>query len=263
MLNELINIKEEVRIPFRRHFIRNVVLELAFDDLNKNTLLDNREKIQNSFKSLGFNNFGEMKHIELKMSVENDIPEQITNDNKTVGLLLFDDNRKIRVELLSNRIIVSIFKYLNFDTFVDDIEKMINILREITPKDNHVKMISLSKQNTIISTDTTSFEDLIFILNKPFLSSMRESIIPFENFEYTRDEFNLVKNNYNCKIGSNCLKRKNKGEYEINLDISVVSNESSAFETITEQLKGINNFIFSIFCWATTDKFKSIMNEDV
>lgn len=263
MLNELINIDEVERKSFKRHFIRNVVLEIAFDDLNKETLLNNKEKLQNDFKSLGFTKFGEMKQIEFKMTVDNDVPQQIKNDDETIGLLLFDDDRKIRVELLSNRIIISIFKYLNFDVFAGDIMKMIEVLKGITPSNNNVKSIIFSKQNTIISTETKTFDDLTFILNKPLLQSIRESLIPFENFEYSRDEFSIKKDNYKCIVGSNCVKRNNDGEYEINLNISVTDTHVNSFEQLASNLKDINNFIYSVFCWATTDKFKSIMNEDV
>ncbi len=262
MLNELINIEEKERVSFKRHFIRNVVLEIAFDDMNKDALLKNKDNIQNQFKNIGFTKFGEMKQIQFKMNVDEDAPEQIPNDNEVIGLLLFDDKRKIRIELMSNRIIISIFKYLSFDNFVVDVTKMINILKEIMSVDNHIKLISLGKQNTIISTDTKTFDDLTFILNKPLLSSIRESIIPFDNFEYTRDEFSIFKDGYRCKIGSNCLKRENDGEYEINLDISVTDAKQYEFDNLTEKLQNINNFVYSVFCWATSDKFKTIMNED-
>ena len=263
MIKELINIEEKERISFKRHFIRNVVLEIVFDNLNKESLLKNKDNIQKQFKNLGFTKFGEMKQIEFKMNIEDDVPEQIQNDNEVIGLLLFDDNRKIRIELMSNKIIISIFKYLSFDNFVIDVTKMINVLSEIMAENNHINLISLGKQNTIISTDTKSFDDLTFILNKPLLSSIRESLIPFENFEYTRDEFSILKNGYKCKIGSNCLKRENDGEYEINLDISVTDTKQCDFNNLTEKLQGINNFIYSVFCWATSDRFKTIMNEEV
>ena len=263
MLNKLINIEEVERKPFKRHFIRNVVLELSFNDLNKETLINNKEKLQSAFKQLGFVKFGEMKQIEFKMTVDKDTPEQIKNEDETIGLLMFDDSRKIRIELFSNRIIISIFKYLNFDIFIDDIMKMIDVLKSITSDSIQAKSVTLSKQNTIISTDTKSFDDLTYILNKPLLQSIRESLSPFENFEYTKDEFSITKENYKCLIGSNCVKRSNVGEYEINLNISVIDNQISNFEQLTEVLKDINNFIFSLFCWATTEKFKSVMNEEV
>ena len=109
MIKELINIEEKERISFKRHFIRNVVLEIVFDNLNKESLLKNKDNIQKQFKNLGFTKFGEMKQIEFKMNIEDDVPEQIQNDNEVIGLLLFDDNRKIRIELMSNKIIISIF----------------------------------------------------------------------------------------------------------------------------------------------------------
>lgn len=263
MLNKLINIEEVERKPFKRHFIRNVVLEISFDDLNKDILLNNKKKIQSDFKQLGFVKFGEMKQIEFKMTVDRDTPEQIKNEDETIGLLMFDDNRKIRIELFSNRIIISIFKYLNFDVFIDDIMKMVSVLKSITSSTIRVKSIVLSKQNTIISTDTESFDDLAYILNEPFLQSIRSSLIPFENFEYAKDEFRITKENYKCLIGSNCIKRSNIGEYEINLNISVTDNQINNFEQLTAVLKDINNFIFSLFCWATTEKFKSVMNEEI
>ena len=83
MLNKLINIEEVERKPFKRHFIRNVVLELSFNDLNKETLINNKEKLQSAFKQLGFVKFGEMKQIEFKMTVDKDTPEQIKNEDET------------------------------------------------------------------------------------------------------------------------------------------------------------------------------------
>lgn len=261
-MNSLLNIEKQDRILFKRHFIRNVILEFNFPNLKKDILLGNIENLNKSFSEIGFSRLIQMKQVEFKMTVDKDVPEQITHDKEVIGLLLFDDEKKIRIEILETKMIISIFKYLNFDNFISQVEKIISILHEFAPENNLVTKISLKKQNSIISTETKSFDDLTFILNEPLLSVMRTPIIPFSNFDFAQDEFRVIKDQYKCRIASDC-RRRSEDEFEINLNILVVDNNQYDIGNIADKLRNLNNFNFSVFCWATTDKFKEVMNEEV
>jgi|GEM_PF-2421275 len=262
MFSQLLNIKTTKRKLFKRHFIRSVILEFNFANLKKETILQHTDSIKSKFSELGFKRFVGMKQIEFKMTSDKDTPEQITNDKETIGLLLFNDEKRMRIEILENKMIISIFKYLNFDDFIAKVEKMISILKEVAPKNDTLTRIALRKQNSIISTETTSFEDLRFIFRKPLLSALHEKAIPFENFDYTKDEFRVIKSGYKCRVSSDC-QRKTSNEFEINLTILVVDNVQDELCNISKKLKAINDFNFSVFCWATTGKFKKIMNEEI
>ena len=165
MINKLLNIKNVERQLFKRHFIRNVILELNFTNLSKEIILKEIEKIKNEFKNIGFSRFLDIKQLEFKMTSEDEIPEKVQND-ETIGIVLFNDEFLIRIELLENKLIFSIFKYLNFDSFIKQVEKVLNLLKNIIPNLNEINNISLSKQNSIISKETKSCEDINNILNK-------------------------------------------------------------------------------------------------
>lgn len=260
-MNDLLNIEKQDRMLFKRHFIRNVILEFNFPNLKKDILLSNIENLNKSFSKIGFDRLIQMKQIEFKMTVDKDVPEQITHDKEVIGLLLFDDDKKIRIEILETKMIISIFKYLNFDEFIEQVQEIIDILYKVAPENNVITKMSLRKQNSIISTETKSFDDLTFILNEPLLSVIRTSIVPFENFDFAQDEFRVIKDKYKCRISSDC-RRRSADEFEINLNILVIDDNHYNIENISNKLRELNNFNFSVFCWATTDKFKQIMNEE-
>ena len=261
MINKLLNIKNVERQLFKRHFIRNVILELNFTNLSKEIILKEIEKIKNEFKNIGFSRFLDIKQLEFKMTSEDEIPEKVQND-ETIGIVLFNDEFLIRIELLENKLIFSIFKYLNFDSFIKQVEKVLNLLKNIIPNLNEINNISLSKQNSIISTETKSFEDINNILNKTLLPALNSEVVPYDNFDFTRNEFAVIKNNYRCKVSANC-QRTALDEFEINLNILVIDNKNTNIEDVSKNLKNINSFNFSVFNWATTDKFKKIINEEI
>lgn len=260
MFTNLLNIEKVERKIFHRHFIRNVILEFNFDCLEKDIIINKIKYLTEKFNSIGFTKFDEIKQIEFKMTTDKDIPEHIIHDNETIGLLFLNDEQKIRIELLENKLIINIFKYLCFENFIDQVKIIIEIINSLRNENNNITRIALRKENAIISTETNSFENIIEILNPPLLSMLRGNTIPFETFDFCQDEFRVIKNELKCRVSSTCM-RKAEDEFEINLNILVVDDTKNTIDDLSKKLKEINDFNFSIFCWATTDKFKNIMNE--
>lgn len=260
MIENLLNIPKAKRQVFTRHFIRNVVIEFSFYTLFQDVIVNNKDYLKDNFKNLGFTVCQDIKQVQFALGISDEKPKINTTDN-TVGYVYENVDEKIRIELVENKLVINVFKYQNFENFFTKIEKIVDVINNVLKGTNLITKIILKKVNTIISTETNTYEEITKILNDNFLSVMRNNIVPFENFESCFDTFKSKKDNYCCSVSSKC-KRRNIDEFEILLDITISQELSNSNINIPEVLENINNTNFSIFSWATTDYFKQIMNED-
>ena len=259
MIENLLKIPAVERQLFTRHFIKNVVIEFNFVELFQNLIINNKNTLKEAFKNLGFQS-NEIQQVQFALGISDEKPEVKTSD-EVVGFVFENNEEKIRIELIENQLIINVFKYQNFDNFFIKVDKIVNIVLGIIPANKQISKIVLKKVNTIVSTETTSFEDLTSILNSNFFSILKNNIIPFENFTSCSDMFEVTKNTYKCKVYAKCKKR-NVDKFEITLDITICHELKENNINIPQILENINNTNFSIFHWVTTDYFKQIMNED-
>ncbi|MBO5434570.1 TIGR04255 family protein [bacterium] len=260
MIDSLLNIPNIQRKVFTRHFIKNVIIEFSFYALFQDVIIAKKEYLKESFKNLGFTICENISQVQFALGIRDEKPTVNTTD-EVVGFVFGNNDEKIRIELVENKLIINVFKYQNFENFFCKIEKIIDVINNVLQDNKLITNISLKKVNSIISTETKSYEDITNVLNSNFLAIMRNDTIPYENFESCYDIFKVRRDEYNCSVSSKCKKRK-EDEFEIVLDITISQDLSNSEIKISQVLENINNTNFSIFSWATTDYFKQIMNEE-
>lgn len=260
MIKNLLNIPDAERKIYARHFIRNVVIEISFYALFQDLILKNITYLKENFKNLGFTSCQEIKQVHFALGINDEKPQMKTSD-KVAGYVFENTFEKTRIELIENKLAITVFKYQNFENFFIKIEKIIDIINTIMSENKCITNITLKKVNSIISAETTSYSEITNILNDNFLVIMRNETIPFENFVSCFDIFKVKRNEYFCSVSSECKRRK-LDEFEIILDVTINQKFSNSVINITQVLQNINNTNYSIFSWATTDYFKEVMDRE-
>jgi len=261
MIRELLNLNKNERKLFKKHFIRDVIIEIRFSELAREKILSNAEYFKEKFEKLDFIENKTIKQIEFKMSIEDNEPQKKTNA-EDIGLIFLNTDEKKQLEIVGNKIVCSDKQYDNFDLFFEKINHIINILNELKIENNKIIYLGFRKINTVISTETNSFKEITDIFNEAIFAPLRTNLIPFDNFYSLKDTLEVQKEGKKCIINTSCIKREDN-MHEINLDIDIINSNLADNINIKEELITLNQFENDIFLWSITDYFKKVMNDEV
>jgi len=259
-MKNLFNIEHNERVKFKRHFIRSVIVDIAFSSLSKNIILTNEEYFKSEFKKLGFDNSGQIKFVEFKMNIEDEKPQKLTNEENTAGLLFKNSGKMKDIELKENSLICVDNQYESFEFFVENIEKIISIIDKVALENNAITKIGFRKINSFLSTETKDFNTITELFNPAIFAPLRTNLLDISNFK-THTE-TIVAENEQCKsrLIFACTKT-NTDEFQINLDIDLIDSKIYDRLNLIEKINSLNTVAYDLFIWSTTDKFRNIMNK--
>lgn len=261
MIRNLANIDKNERKIFKRHFLRNVIIELRFSELTKESILNNQDYLKENLGKLGFNEHNLIQTFEFKMKIDDEKPQKVSLEEE-VGIVFLNKKKKKQLEIIENKIICTDGQYDNYDLFSEKIFNVIQIINNLNIANNKVTYIGLRKINTVVATETKDFKEITDIFNNSIFAQLRMGLIPFENFNNYKDSIEFQKDNYKCTINTACIK-KSDNDFEIILDIDIINSNLKSDCKITDELNELNQFNYDLFMWSITDYFRQIMNEEV
>lgn len=254
----MFNIEHHERIPFKRHFIKNVILELRFSDLITDLSTSNVEYLKSSFQKLDFNKNTTIKHVEFSMKIDDNEPKKAYNE-EDAGLIFINEQDKSQLEITQNRMVYSESQYKSFDDFETRIIKIIGVINSLN-KNIEIIYIGFRKINSIIITETKSFEDITKYFNNTIFAPLRTNLLELEKFENYKDRIEVAFENNRAIINTSVSKKTNE-IFEVILDMDIINTTPNKRTKLTDELERVNNLVYDLFIYIGTDELKEEMNK--
>ncbi|OGI23034.1 MAG: hypothetical protein A2255_03230 [Candidatus Melainabacteria bacterium RIFOXYA2_FULL_32_9] len=260
MIKKLFNLEENTREKFKKHFIKSVVVNIAFSNLSKQCILKNEEYLKTEFKKLGFDQSGQIKQVEFTMSIEDEKPKKLTNEENVTGLLFNNQRLMKNLEIIENSVICVDNQYEGFEFFAENIENIISVINKISLANNSIEKLGFRKVNSFVSTETQNFETITELVNDSVFAPLRTNLIDISNFKEHIET--IIVENEHCKsrLIFACTKT-NPNEFRVNIDLDLIDNKLCNRYDIVKRIETLNNVAYNLFIWSTTSKFRNIMND--
>jgi len=259
-MRDLFNIDNADREKYKKHFIKNVIVNIVFSNLPKQSILENEELLKTEFKSLGFSSSGQIKQVEFKMSIEDEKPQKLTNEENITGLTFSNIPLMKNLEIIENKVVCVDNQYEGFEFFAENIENIISIINKISPENNSIEKIGFRKINSFISTETTDFETITSLVNNSIFAPLRTNLVDLSNFKEHIEKIIVEKDDCKSRLVFACVKTS-LDEFQVNIDLDLIDTKICDRCDIINKLNILNNVAYNLFIWSTTDKFRSIMND--
>ena len=257
MLENILQIDEQERRIFSKHFLRGVIIELTFDaDVR---IFFEKGTYSDIFKEKKYDNCGEIENTNFKITITDNTPVHEKTD-ETIGFFYVNNSNGNQVQIVHNRILFTQNEYSNFDNFIEEIKYFFENVIFLIPYD--IKKIGFRKINSIVVSEVDSYADITDLFNKELFTFIKSGLFEFDTLENYRDNFTLRKNNTKIIVNTACSKIQNLSRaYEVTIDEDIILEESICKKDVVEILAKINQMHFDLFCWLTSQKMKEVMEE--
>ena len=250
-------------IKYKNNYLTNVIFKIEFSPIlklstiKKSAAEEFQEYVHDRFPNVTF-------QYHNKYDFENS-DSNITKQRE-LNWVFSDNNDKKYVELNAENLILSYPKncYENFNKYLDDVCFLLNGIQQFYPLDLKwmgIRYINQINENEINETNIRDYinesliNNIIFDLNGAKFSQM-----------ITRLE--TIKNNYNLTFQYGFFnpafpQPDFKKDFILDYDCKLPFNSKTfSLENIKKELIEMNEYIFTLFEYATTQKLKDLMEKE-
>lgn len=255
-------------IKYKKNYLTNVIFKIEFSPILKLSTIKKsageefQEYIYDRFPHVNFQ-YRNKYDFEIN-TVENN--DSNINKQRELNWIFSDDNDKKHVELSAKNLILSYPKdsYKNFNNYLDDVCFLLNGMQQFYPLDlkwmgiryiNQINEKEINEDNIKEYINESLINNIIFDLNGAKFSQM-----------ITRLE--LIKNNYNLTLQYGFFnpafpQPDFKKDFILDYDCKLLLNSKTfSLEYIKKELIEMNEYIFTLFEYATTPKLKDLMEKE-
>lgn len=258
MTEKIFKIKNNVRKPFKQHFLKGVILAITFEQDIK--IFFTNHNFAEFFNENGYSCLTEIKNANFKITIDEDIPiaEQT---NAVIGYTYTNPQNNNQIQIINNRFIFVHNTYSNYENLNKEVE-VFN--EEIFANINfNIQQVGFRKINAIVVREVVNYHDITDLFNNNLFNFIKCDLFDINDLENYRDNFILSKHNSKVIVNTSCAKIKNiEKSYEVVIDTDIIQNSVDNTKVI-DIIKEMNQLHFDTFCWFTSDKMKNIMNEVV
>ncbi|MGE3975837.1 MAG: TIGR04255 family protein [Bdellovibrionales bacterium] len=259
-MKDLLNLTHQDRRKFPRHFLVSVHAEIKFDGNFTDLIINNRQKLDQQFKTLGFTQNRKVIRGQINMNVaKNEESTHIQQSAVPLGIVFLSQNPRRELQILGDKIILSDFSYDGFENFKDRLSSYAKIVQGFL-EIKKVSKLGFRKINAIKIEPATSLQEACAVFNPVMFARLRSGLVNDESLNVSEEVMVLERNNHICVLRNSLKKLPQPNAYEANLDFDLIDKSTASLEdTLGTKLKDLNSAHFDLFMWSVTDELIKLM----
>jgi len=252
----LFGFPENERRLYRNNFLRTVTFQYTFDTIEISSF---KELIRSSFAH-DFPRMNEGTNVSYEIKATNGQTPIIKSSTEFDGYMLMSANGLKRINFTKNNVVVTILgnAYRRFEDFVHILEKVVDVLNQIGV--TVLRRVSIRKMNIIaFSSHTNNLSSIIADLFAQGIVNSIEAFPQPESLKQNMHSIVLNKDNYRLNLNYGApefdnTQRPLTGTIVIDIDLLKLGN--TQVQDLISDTTEINNEIYNVFSWVTSDKLK-------
>ena len=249
------------RVLFKNNFLRTVTFQYVFDNVEINV---QKDLVRSTFLE-DFPRMNEGKNVSYEINAVNGQTPIIKSTTESNGFVLFSNNGLKRINITNTAVIITILGngYRTYEDILPVLKKVEGVLQEIGVA--YLKRASIRKVNILAFSSQEN--SLSSVFSDIFAQGIVNSIEAFPQPETLRQNMHSIvlnKDDYRLNLNYGAPEFDNTHRPlrgSIAIDIDLIKCGNTQISDLVNASTVLNNEIFGVFSWVTSDKMKQEIME--
>jgi len=244
------------RVLFRNNFLRTVTFQYVFDNVDFNA---HKDLVRSTFLE-DFPRMNEGKNVSYEINAANGQTPIIKSSTESNGFVLFSNNGLKRINITNTTVILSVLGngYRTYEDIVPALNKVERLLQQVGV--SILKRVSVRKVNILAFSSQENSLSSVFA--DIFAQGIVNSIEAFPQPDALRQNMHSIvlnKGDYRLNLNYGAPEFDNTQRPlmgSIAIDIDLMKGGNTQISNLVNTTTELNDEIFGVFSWVTSDKMK-------
>jgi uncharacterized protein (TIGR04255 family) len=257
----MINIPKVERKAFKRHFIRQAILEVRFSPVKIDWNVFTTEELRKKLNAVGITGIvaGIKNQVQLKQE-ETQI-KVVSHAGVQESIQLSSSDGSTQIQILEDRFILTSPKYEDFDSFIDKGCTYVTLICEVIGVAEFIHLGLRKVNDLIVQNDGENGYDGGGV-NNLFFSPIKQGIIPKNAVVAAENKYILAEGPYRLLMLIKSQKQT-LDQFILTLDINWQKDVKIGIENsdmFKKECHILNDSLFETFFWIISDDLRDNMN---